>query len=126
MLVIFFSPLLKWLQVAERALFLWNNEHLVMMATQNRHVILPLIIDVLEENTNSHWNLTVNELTSNVRKMFLDLDPKLFHACQKEYQESRARAHSAEETREKTWRSVELLAASLAEEGRPVSHADKT
>ena len=90
------------------------------MATQNRHVILPLIFDALEENTSSHWNLTVNELTSNVRKMFHDLDPELFRACQKKYEEDTQRAKSLEETRDKTWKCVEVLAASKI--GEELSH----
>ena len=118
-MLILFSNILT-IQVAERALYLWNNDHVVIMATHNRHVILPLIFDALEENTNSHWNLMVNELTSNVRKMFLDLDPELFQACQKKYQEDRERANSAEEKREKTWKSVEVLAALKV--GEDLSH----
>nr|GEZ49446.1 serine/threonine protein phosphatase 2A 57 kDa regulatory subunit B' beta isoform-like [Tanacetum cinerariifolium] len=37
-------------QVAERALFMWNNEHLVSLIAQNRTVILPIIFDALELN----------------------------------------------------------------------------
>ncbi|KAL1812918.1 hypothetical protein ACET3Z_022983 [Daucus carota] len=38
-------------QVAERALFLWNNDHIRSMITQNRKVILPIIFPALENNT---------------------------------------------------------------------------
>nr|GEZ55123.1 serine/threonine protein phosphatase 2A 57 kDa regulatory subunit B' beta isoform-like [Tanacetum cinerariifolium] len=43
-------------QVAERALFMWNNEHLVSLIAQNRTVILPIIFDALELNVQAHWN----------------------------------------------------------------------
>ncbi|CAA2960214.1 serine threonine phosphatase 2A 57 kDa regulatory subunit B beta isoform-like [Olea europaea subsp. europaea] len=36
-------------QVAERALFWWNNAHIVNLIAENRHVILPIIFDSLEE-----------------------------------------------------------------------------
>jgi serine/threonine-protein phosphatase 2A regulatory subunit B' len=57
-------------QVAERSLFLWNNEYIVNLVAQHRHQLLPILFPALEENTNSHWNPAVHGLTCNVRKMF--------------------------------------------------------
>eukprot|EP00250_Pteridium_aquilinum_P031370 c43502_g1_i1 orf=412-1971(-) len=99
-------------QVAERALFLWNDDHIVNLVAQNRHVILPLIFSALERNTSCHWSLAVNGLTSNVRKMFQDLDQELFQECQKKYQEDEDKAKTLEEKREITWKRLEILAAS--------------
>lgn len=99
-------------QVAERALFLWNNDHIVQLVAQNRHVILPLIFSALEKNTSCHWSLAVNGLTSNVRKMFQDLDQELFQDCQKRYLEDEDKAKTLEEKREVTWKRLEMLAAS--------------
>lgn len=96
-------------QVAERALFLWNNDHIVNLVAQNRHVILPLIFPALEKNMSCHWSLAVNGLTTNVRKMFQDLDEELFQECQKKYQEDEEKAKSVEEKREITWKRLELL-----------------
>ncbi|KAI5060205.1 hypothetical protein GOP47_0024625 [Adiantum capillus-veneris] len=97
------------MQVAERALFLWNNDHIVNLVAQNRHVILPLIFPALERNTSRHWSLAVNGLTTNVRKMFQDLDEELFQECQKKYKEDEDKAKSVEEKREITWKRLELL-----------------
>ncbi len=58
------------MQVAERSLFLWNNEYIVNLVAQHRHQLLPILFPALEENTNSHWNPAVHGLTCNVRKMF--------------------------------------------------------
>ena len=44
------------LQVAERALFLWNNDYIVSLVAQNRAAILPLIFSPLERNARNHWN----------------------------------------------------------------------
>lgn len=99
-------------QVAERALFLWNNDHIVNLVAQNRQVIVPLIFSALEKNASCHWSLAVNGLTANVRKMFQDLDQELFQDCQKRYLEDEDKAKAVEEKREKTWKRLEMLAAS--------------
>jgi hypothetical protein len=57
-------------QVAERSLFLWNNEYIVNLVAQHRHQLLPIVLPALEENTANHWNPAVHGLTMNVRKMF--------------------------------------------------------
>ncbi|KAM0875938.1 hypothetical protein ACQ4PT_036490 [Festuca glaucescens] len=77
-------------QVAERALFLWNNDHI------------------------SHWNQAVHGLTANVRKMFLDMDSELFEECQQQYIEKVAKAKELEEQRESAWRHLEAVAAKAA------------
>ncbi|KAJ8537746.1 hypothetical protein K7X08_014286 [Anisodus acutangulus] len=101
-------------QVAERALFLWNNEHIVGLIAQNRNVILPIIFEALEKNIRSHWNQAVNGLTVNVRKMFLEMDADLFEDCQKQYAEKAARATELEKQRELRW---QRLAAAAGQRG---------
>lgn len=72
-------------QVAERALFLWNNEYIVGLIAQNRDKILPIVFAALYENSRSHWNTTVHGLTCNVVKLFMEMDSALFDACSAEY-----------------------------------------
>lgn len=93
-------------QTAERALFLWNNEHIVSLIAQNRNVILPIIFEALEKNVESHWNQVVHGLTVNVRKMFQEMDVKLFEECQKQYAQKEANAKAAEEQRKLTWQKL--------------------
>ncbi|KAI8013508.1 Serine/threonine protein phosphatase 2A 57 kDa regulatory subunit B' alpha isoform [Camellia lanceoleosa] len=94
-------------QVAERALFLWNNDHIVNLIAQNRSVILPIIFEALEKNVQSHWNQAVNGLTMNVQKMFSDMDVELFEECQNQYTEKMAMAEELEERRELMWQRLE-------------------
>lgn len=78
-------------QVAERALFLWNNEHLVNSFLVHRnHLkhVLPYIIGALVKNANGHWNPTVEGLSQNVVKMYTDLDLALFDKLQGELMEA--------------------------------------
>ncbi|KAI4364246.1 hypothetical protein MLD38_020365 [Melastoma candidum] len=93
-------------QVAERALFLWNNEHIVGLIAQNKNAVLPIIFEALEKNVNSHWNQAVHGLTVNVRKMLLEMDAELFDECQAQYAEKQGKAREVEELRELTWKRL--------------------
>jgi len=56
-------------QVVERALFLWNNEHLVNSGCLSRHsaqTVLPIIYRPLYKKSSGHWNATVEGLAQNV------------------------------------------------------------
>lgn len=104
------------MQVAERALFLWNNEHIVGLIAQNRNVTLPIIFEALERNIQSHWNQAVHGLTVNVRKMFLEMDADLFEECQRQLAEREARSREVEEQRELTWKKLADAAALRGED----------
>ena len=94
------------MQVSERALFLWNNEHIVGLIAQNRAVILPIIFQALEKNIQSHWNQAVHGLTVNVRKMFIEMDEELFDECERQYIEKEMKAKEVEEQRELAWKRL--------------------
>ncbi|KAK9127543.1 hypothetical protein Syun_016340 [Stephania yunnanensis] len=98
-------------QVAERALFLWNNDHIVSLIAQNRNVIFPIIYEALEKNIQSHWSQAIHGLTANVQKMFLEMDNELFEECQRQYQEKEAQTKVLVEKRELTWKRLEAAVA---------------
>ncbi|KAK7280516.1 hypothetical protein RJT34_25580 [Clitoria ternatea] len=98
-------------QVAERAFYLWNNEHIVSLVAPNRNAILPVIFEALENNMKGHWSRAVYGLTANVRKMFMEMDVELFEECQRQYLEKEARARELEEKRELKWKRLEAVAA---------------
>lgn len=102
---------INW-QVAERALFLWNNDHIRNLIVQNREVILPLIFPLLEKNTRGHWNQAVQSLTLNVRKIFSDADQALFDECLEKFKEDERKDKETQEKRELTWKRLEDIAAS--------------
>ncbi|EYU44814.1 hypothetical protein ABFS82_08G006000 [Erythranthe guttata] len=101
-------------QVAERALFLWNNDHIENMIKQNRKVILPIIFPALEKNARNHWNQAVQSLTLNVRKIFADVDPELFEECLLSFQEDEAQEGETKTKREATWKRLEDIATMKA------------
>ncbi|XP_039123835.1 serine/threonine protein phosphatase 2A 57 kDa regulatory subunit B' kappa isoform-like [Dioscorea cayenensis subsp. rotundata] len=99
-------------QVAERALFLWNNDHIVTLVAHNRQVIMPLIFPALERNIQSHWNQAVLNVTLNVKKMFAEMDEELFLSCERKFEEEEDKLIALEEKRRITWERLETAAAS--------------
>ncbi|KAJ6318871.1 hypothetical protein OIU76_014263 [Salix suchowensis] len=100
--------------VAERALFLWNNDPIENLIRQNRKVILPIILPALEKNVGNHWNQAVRSLTLNVRKIFEDLDHELFNECLLKFHEDEKKEVEIRARREVTWRRLEEIAAQAA------------
>ncbi|KAL3650867.1 hypothetical protein CASFOL_007270 [Castilleja foliolosa] len=98
-------------QVAERALYLWNNDQIMNLITQNRQVILPIVIPSLEANAQNHWNQAVLNLTINVRKIFAEMDDALVSSCIASYQEELERKRSEVEKRNKIWERLENAAS---------------
>lgn len=101
------------IQVAERALFLWNNDQILNLIGHNRGVILPIIFPALERNAQNHWNQAVLNLTLNVRKIFQEMDEALFVECQMQYREDEAKLSSIAEQRKVNWERLENAAARL-------------
>jgi serine/threonine-protein phosphatase 2A regulatory subunit B' len=102
------------LQVAERSLFLWNNEYIVNLVAQHRHQLLPIVLPALEENTSNHWNPAVHGLTVNVRKMFQELDEQLYEECKRKYEEERQQQQQQIETRDRKWQALQSIACQRA------------
>lgn len=103
--------MILFLQVAERALFMWNNDHIISLVAQNRQVIMPIIVPALELNGQNHWNQAVLNLTANVMKMFSEMDEELFSACLTKCKEDEENQASLEEKRRLKWAKLESAAA---------------
>ena len=102
-------------QVAERALFLWNNEYIVQLIAQNRQSVLPLVFEALYTNSRAHWNSTVHGLTCNVVKLFMEMDAALFDQCSNDYRQKDEKRPAEEEKKAAEWRAIEATA-----EGNPL------
>jgi serine/threonine-protein phosphatase 2A regulatory subunit B' len=80
--------MLGCVQVAERTLFLWNNDHLVSKGCFSRahtHNILPAIYGPLYKHSLGHWNTTVEGLAQNVLKMYMEFDVHMYDRVLNEY-----------------------------------------
>lgn len=79
--------------VAERALFFWNNDHIVTLINQHRQDVFPVIVSALHKNSNQHWSIEVCEHTSHILQILREVDPQLFGECSAKH---RAREHEEE------------------------------
>ncbi len=98
-------------QVAERALFLWNNDYVVSLVAQNRAAVRPLVLGALEQNARAHWNATVHGLSCNIRKMFQDMDAPLYEEALRKWEAEQAEEAGAAARRAATWGRLESIAA---------------
>ncbi|GAA0169636.1 protein phosphatase [Lithospermum erythrorhizon] len=98
-------------QLAERAHFLWNNDHILNLIMHNRHLVMPIIFSALEKNSKNHWNKAVLKLTQNVRKVFTEMDEELTLACQCRLEEETSHLNFTAERRKVTWERLETSAS---------------
>lgn len=104
-------------QVAERSLFLWNNEYIVNLVAQHRNQLLPIVLPALEDNSSSHWNPAVHGLTMNVRKMFQELDEQLYEDVKRRYESEQQQVRQLYESRDKRWSALQQVALNRAPKG---------
>lgn len=77
------------LQVAERALYFWNNEYIMSLMEENNHVIMPIMFPALYRISKEHWNQTIVALVYNVLKTFMEMNSKLFDELTVSYKAER-------------------------------------
>uniref|UniRef100_A0A4W3K120 Serine/threonine protein phosphatase 2A regulatory subunit n=1 Tax=Callorhinchus milii TaxID=7868 RepID=A0A4W3K120_CALMI len=72
-------------QVAERALYYWNNEYIMSLISDNAAKILPIMFPSLYRNSKTHWNKTIHGLIYNALKLFMEMNQKLFDDCTQQF-----------------------------------------
>ena len=108
-------------QVAERALYFWNNEYFCNLVSDNVEIILPIMFAPLYENSKGHWNRyvsicswkddsnscrTIHGMVYNAMKLFMEINPQLFDDCSHEYTEQQNSAAAREALRERKWAAL--------------------
>lgn len=97
-------------QVAERALYVWNNERFVKMVSQAIDEVLPVLVEGMEENLRGHWSKSVRQLTENVKEMLVEMEPMLYTRCLSQLDCNQSAAREAETGRRERWERVEMAA----------------
>ncbi|XP_023721847.1 serine/threonine-protein phosphatase 2A 56 kDa regulatory subunit gamma isoform isoform X6 [Cryptotermes secundus] len=97
-------------QVAERALYYWNNEYIMSLISDNAADILPIMFPSLYRNSKSHWNKTIHGLIYNALKLFMEMNQKLFDECTQQYKQERQKEKERQRNRDEAWTRVEELA----------------
>ncbi|KAE9611556.1 hypothetical protein Lal_00011896 [Lupinus albus] len=98
-------------QVAERALYVWNNEQFVKMASTVMVEVYPVIVEGIEKNLKWHWSKSVKQLTENVKMMLEEMDPVLYSKGVMDMETKESLAHQQDMKRKKRWERIELEAA---------------
>ncbi|KAH8805963.1 protein phosphatase 2A regulatory B subunit [Xylogone sp. PMI_703] len=93
-------------QVAERALYFWNNEYFCNLVSDNVEIILPIMFAPLYENSKGHWNRTIHGMVYNAMKLFMEINPQLFDDCSHEYTEQQNNAEAREQARAAKWKAL--------------------
>ncbi|GAA5880741.1 hypothetical protein JCM3774_005696 [Rhodotorula dairenensis] len=97
-------------QVAERALYYWNNEYIVNLIGENIHVILPIVYPSLHAISNGHWNRQIHNLAYNALKLLMDLNADVFEHCAAEHKRHRQAEKEREREREEKWHTLRSVA----------------
>ncbi|XP_019240886.1 PREDICTED: serine/threonine protein phosphatase 2A 57 kDa regulatory subunit B' beta isoform-like [Nicotiana attenuata] len=69
-------------QVAEHALYVWNNGQFWKMASQAMEEVFPVLVERMEKNLEGHWSKNVRQLTGNVKGMLEALAPFLYSSME--------------------------------------------
>merc|ERR1719191_2487452 len=93
-------------QVAERALFIWNNDEIVNLINQNRATLFPIVLGPLYNNSKQHWNGTVHGLSYNVLKLLMEADPTLFDECSSKHRLQSDQETKDTEGRDQAWEQI--------------------
>ncbi|KAK3787230.1 hypothetical protein RRG08_055953 [Elysia crispata] len=96
-------------QVAERALYFWNNEYIMNLIEENSNVVLPIMFPALYRISKEHWNQTIVALVYNVLKTFMEMNSKLFDELTANYKSERQKEKKKEKDREELWKRLDRL-----------------
>jgi len=97
-------------QVAERALYFFNNEYLMSLVSDNSEVVLPIMFPSLYRNSKSHWNRAIHSLIYNALKVLSEINQALFDECSSKFKAEQAEAKKRERVRQEKWATVEKKA----------------
>jgi len=96
-------------QVAERALYFWNNDWIINLITENATVLVPLVFPALYQSK-EHWNKTIHGLIYNALKQFMEMNPKLFDDCTLVYKNKKQTEREHQKNRIDNWTKLSCLA----------------
>ncbi|KRY88809.1 Serine/threonine-protein phosphatase 2A 56 kDa regulatory subunit alpha isoform [Trichinella pseudospiralis] len=96
-------------QVADRALYLWNNEYILSLIEDNSEVIMPIMYQPLYLIAKEHWNAATVSLVYRVLKSFVEMNPALFEELTSSFKAERQKEKKKEKERDELWKQLEAL-----------------
>ncbi|KAJ4774917.1 Serine/threonine protein phosphatase 2A 57 kDa regulatory subunit B' beta isoform [Rhynchospora pubera] len=95
-------------QVAERALYIWNNEKFIKLTSNVINEILPLVVAGMESNLNLHWSKSVQQVTTIVKTMLEGMYPDLYSKCIQQLRLQEVQLQKEETKRRLRWKQLEM------------------
>ncbi|KHJ43289.1 protein phosphatase 2A regulatory B subunit [Trichuris suis] len=96
-------------KVAERALYLWNDEYIYSLIEDNNEVIMPILYAPLYRMAKEHWNQSTVSSVYNVLKYFVEMNPKLFEELSATAKAERVKEMKKEKERDEFWKRLEEM-----------------
>jgi serine/threonine-protein phosphatase 2A regulatory subunit B' len=96
-------------QVAERALYLWNNDWIISLISENAATLVPLVFPALYQSK-EHWNKTIHGLIYNALKLFMEMNQRLFDECTQMFKMRKQTEKEKLKNREDAWNKILHLA----------------
>nr|XP_054759510.1 serine/threonine-protein phosphatase 2A 56 kDa regulatory subunit epsilon isoform-like [Lytechinus pictus] len=96
-------------QVAERALYFWNNEYVVSLIEENSNAVMPIMFPNLYRISKDHWNQTIVALVYNVLRTLMEMNSKLFDELTSSYKTDRQKEKKKEKERDELWKRLSKL-----------------
>jgi len=95
-------------QVAERALYYWNSEHLCVnvLSQSKAPVFLPFVFGPLSKAANGHWNQAVEGLAQSILKMYMEMDIQLYEKCQRENNDKLRKLEADKDAGQNKWKAI--------------------
>lgn len=95
-------------QVAERALYYWNSEHIcVNVLSQNKAAaFLPYVFAPLDKSAKGHWNQAVEGLAQSILKMYMEMDLVLYEKCSRENAENLKKQEVERDDAQARWKQI--------------------
>eukprot|EP00929_Paragymnodinium_shiwhaense_P019772 TRINITY_DN13372_c0_g1_i1.p1 TRINITY_DN13372_c0_g1~~TRINITY_DN13372_c0_g1_i1.p1 ORF type:complete len:945 (-),score=280.51 TRINITY_DN13372_c0_g1_i1:158-2992(-) len=95
------------IQVADRAMGFWKNDHIYRLFNMNRKYIYPGIVRALYKNTRQHWHANVHARTMEVFRVLVETDHDLFDECSAESRKMNAEDEVKDSTRRNRWKLLQ-------------------
>lgn len=107
-------------QVAERALYYWNNEYIVNLIGENIQTVLPLVFSSLYLNSNGHWNRQIHHLAYNAIKLLMEINGEVFEQCKASFKKNRQTEKARQKIREEKWARLRIAALRNKDSSTPL------
>eukprot|EP00038_Savillea_parva_P006662 m.165096 g.165096 ORF g.165096 m.165096 type:complete len:577 (-) comp12512_c0_seq1:259-1989(-) len=94
-------------QVAERALYFWNNEYLMSLVHENSKHVIPLMFPTLYRTSRTHWNRAIHTLIFTALRVFAQMNQPLFDECSAKFKKHEEDLEKKAALRDETWAKLE-------------------